>query len=304
MQHFSADLDECVLAGDIKLKKLDPKDVWKIKKYESGYTGPIDPQNTQLALQKIHSYKTPSPHDWSVPSKEEVEKQNIIDQLHSVVTALRIYKEGDLMIPLTHFYVPLDYDRVPSSIGVSYPPILSTRNPYTLTPKEVEDFPDFWKTIHEKGFPKRLEIAARRFDSLYERRNSEDNIIDCIIGLEALFGTKERIRSMIALKTAFLVGNNREEIKEIYTFLTKSYDLRSKIVHGDKVKFPLKINEIEFKNLNEVVFKTQKLLRLVIKRHLHGELPKQIKESFKTIELLELKDGKDIIDRVFEIQET
>jgi hypothetical protein len=65
---------------------------------------------------------------WSVPSKEEIEKQDIIDQLHLIVTALRIFKEGDLMTPLTHFYVPLDYDRVINGVGVSYPPVLSTQN--------------------------------------------------------------------------------------------------------------------------------------------------------------------------------
>jgi hypothetical protein len=83
-----------------------------------------------------------------------------------------------------------------------------------------------------------------------------------MIGLEAFFGTKKRIRSMITLKTAFLVGNNREEIEEIYTFLSQSYDIRSKIVHREKVKLPLKIGGMEFKNLKEVVFETHQLLRL------------------------------------------
>ena len=97
LQHFMADVDEIVLAGDIKIKRLSQKEVWKIKKHDSRYAGPLHPQDTQFALTKIHSYKTPTPHDWDVPSEEELNRQDIIDQLHLAVATLRIYKEGDLM---------------------------------------------------------------------------------------------------------------------------------------------------------------------------------------------------------------
>ncbi|MFV2041486.1 MAG: hypothetical protein ACC644_05785, partial [Candidatus Hydrothermarchaeales archaeon] len=111
----------------------------------------------------------------------------------------------------------------------------------------------------------------------------------------------ERTGLMIAIKTAFLFGESKEEILNIYTFMKKVYGIRSVIVHGRSKKFPLKIGDEKYNNLQEIVTRTQEILRLTIIQLIDGDVSERTKESFDIIELLEFNSGKEIIDRIFEL---
>jgi hypothetical protein len=79
-----------------------------------------------------------------------------------------------------------------------------------------------------------LALALRRFNSAYERYSDEDVLIDLWIGFEALLvpdGTAE-LRYRASLRIARLAGLNPVDRQEAFELAKRSYDTRSKVVHG------------------------------------------------------------------------
>ena len=107
--------------------------------------------------------------------------------------------------------------------------------------EEAEDFTEFYRKSLRFTDDRRMFIALERFNLAYEKKRFEDNIIDYVIALEALFGTMQNHIGMeIGLKSGFLIADSKEKITEIYKFMQDVYGLRSSIVHGDENK---KINK-------------------------------------------------------------
>lgn len=102
---------------------------------------------------------------------------------------------------------------------------------------EVSDFKEFLRAFasREKILP-HVGIALRRFADGYERLKPEDKIIDYMIGLEALYlqdGAGE-LSYRLAHRTSVLLCRERLERQRLFKAMNKSYNLRSKIVHGSK----------------------------------------------------------------------
>jgi len=84
-----------------------------------------------------------------------------------------------------------------------------------------------------------LDIALSRFDDGYERVKPEDKIIDYMIALEALYLQGEssgELAYRFAHRMAVLLAAKKEERQQLFSQIKKSYELRSKIVHGAKYK--------------------------------------------------------------------
>ncbi|GAI54176.1 unnamed protein product, partial [marine sediment metagenome] len=158
-----------------------------------------------------------------------------------------LFKDGDFHNPLENFQVPF-WGTVPKGI---YFNLCDRRIPvdrnYILEREEAEDFTEFYRKSLRFTDDRRMFIALERFSLAYEKKRFEDNIIDYVIALEALFGTtRNRIGMEIRLKSGFLVEDSKEKITEIYKFMRDLYGLRSKIVHGDEIKIPMKIGKEDY----------------------------------------------------------
>jgi Apea-like HEPN len=79
-----------------------------------------------------------------------------------------------------------------------------------------------------------FDFAVRRFNSMYERSNIEDQLIDCWIAFEALFlaDAQQELAYKAGMRIAMFVGDTVDARLAIREKLKRSYDLRSKIVHG------------------------------------------------------------------------
>jgi len=81
-------------------------------------------------------------------------------------------------------------------------------------------------------------LAVSRFGSSYDRESPHDKIIDCFIGLEALLIEDDReLGYKLRLRTANLLGQNKDDRQKIFSDIKVGYDLRSRIVHGKGVSF-------------------------------------------------------------------
>jgi hypothetical protein len=88
-------------------------------------------------------------------------------------------------------------------------------------------------TRNSGNVPLPLRIAAKRLAGSFEKQGNEDKLIDYVIALEALLGREnEAIAYRIPLRLATLIGADYAERIRIFDNSKKSYDLRSKLVHG------------------------------------------------------------------------
>lgn len=80
----------------------------------------------------------------------------------------------------------------------------------------------------------RAQLAVRRFNLGYERRTGDDSLIDLWIGLEALFSESGTdISYKAAMRIAYYLGKTPDERKALFKAVKDSYNVRSRLVHGD-----------------------------------------------------------------------
>lgn len=162
---------------------------------------------------------------------------NIVDEeIAKVILVLRLFREGCIRIVFnvwrgkhiaTHF----------SSIR----PFRNDERLYFLPSSSLLDLRNFREEFMNTAWEKKessspLGIALSRFTDGYERIKSEDKIIDYMIALEALYlqeGTAE-LSYRLAHRVSVLLTKDKKERRRLFEMTRKSYDLRSKIVHGSK----------------------------------------------------------------------
>lgn len=111
-----------------------------------------------------------------------------------------------------------------------------------------------------------LLTALSRFEDSYLRTKPEDKLIDYWIALESLFFSlikKEYVGSMgdtVASTIAFYLGNTQGERRRIYEFIISSHIARGYYVHGQRVR--------PVKNLDLVIKKTEKFLRMALRKRI------------------------------------
>lgn len=115
--------------------------------------------------------------------------------------------------------------------------------PEILNRKEVNSL-SLWLEKISKIDDSNIEIAKRRLHSaLLEKNNPEDSFIDCIIGLESLFGKRSEISFTLATCISKLLHDDIECRENKFDEIKKLYNVRSKIIHNGKI--------IEYKEMKE-----------------------------------------------------
>jgi hypothetical protein len=116
-----------------------------------------------------------------------------------------------------------------------------------------------------------FQLAARRFDASYFRHETEDSLIDLWVCLEALLAVDDsrELRLRTALRIAQLAGKAPEERVRIFAAAKRSYDARSKVVHGSK-RQP--------KELPVVTEETRLLAQAVLRRWVLAPEPIKLEE--------------------------
>ena len=81
---------------------------------------------------------------------------------------------------------------------------------------------------------KRAEVAFHRWDQSVGRGTSEDNLIDCWVGLESHFApdSSSEVTYRATLRIAALLGRTATARVALLETMRASYSWRSKIVHG------------------------------------------------------------------------
>ena len=162
------------------------------------------------------------------------------DDFRTVVTALRLLKDGAVWYNVEAQWVehpPFGtlFSAGQAHSGWSSKP--SVYGPaYELLEVEVEPLKKLVRRLPNAGRHRRLQVALGRFNVVYERSRSEDKLVDLWIALESLFlkrGEQMELSYRAALRIARFLGEGPGQRVELFETMKKSYNARSRVVHGD-----------------------------------------------------------------------
>lgn len=120
-------------------------------------------------------------------------------------------------------------DRIQSMRGYLDNPIR-----VSLTPQSARRASQIFRRLAAAEPSEILFLALRRYNFAVERDYLLDQLIDCWVALEGLFAPdfSAGVRYRVCLRAARFLGQSAADRASLFQFLKKSYDARSKIVHG------------------------------------------------------------------------
>lgn len=177
--------------------------------------------------------------DQGAGRKESVEEQ-ARENLDRVVLALRIFQPDPVELGAIVAYQPTVAGSAhnpwwflfgwPSRLPVVNP--LRLRGRYKLTKVATAQLKNIYRGL-QANLGRSAEVALRRFDLAYQRRHSEDRLIDYWVALEALISEgQQELTYKMAMRIAHFLGKSANDRVALYEGLKKAYGVRSAVVHG------------------------------------------------------------------------
>jgi hypothetical protein len=309
LKKFYLETNELVLDYGIKIRRISQGELSIINKWMSGniLKKLDDIQFTIEYTYDENEFRMPEDADEWTQIAHQAATASCEKKFIEIVALLRLFKDGDFHNPLEFFQVPF-WDNAGQHIyyNVCDRWIPENRN-YILEREEAKDLTEYYRKSLRFTDDRKMFIALERFNLAYEKKRFEDNIIDYVIAFEALFGTMQNHIGMeIGLKSGFLVKDSKEEITEIYKFMQDVYKLRSRIVHGDGIKIPMKIGEEDYYSDHRLKSAIIKIFREIISSFFDEERIRDKKEIFAIIEEklksgeYKSKSGEEIIESILD----
>lgn len=174
---------------------------------------------------------------YSYSSKEDsMYSEEIFGHFQILNVFFKILKQGSIGIPYCNRYIK-DKDGSFQSIGFASDPHLYyfEEEPYNISVTETYQLKKLWlKYINQFSAEKAgFQTAVRRFYYSTQRHDNEDKIIDIMIAFEALFlNENAELSFKLSLRVAKFL-DDRYDSFELFEFMKKAYNIRSKIAHGD-----------------------------------------------------------------------
>lgn len=260
LYRFSLDLDKLELTPNLRIRTLTDAD-------RNRWLDSIDLQETggKSFWSHLHPVAAVEVDRIALPDQSAEIEQDIVQ----VLTALRLYKKGGLAAAGILVESPDQWRLYPPAIWPLSHVRASMSGPgINLDQQEADDFKQFWKAyaegIRAAEEHTQIQIALRRFDRAASDEPLEDRLIDCCIGLDALFtpGVDSELTYRLIQQAAFFLGTNSEGRRQITSFLQEIYKARGAVVHGEQTlellfRKPSKL----FKNAESLVDEAIDLLR-------------------------------------------
>lgn len=168
----------------------------------------------------------------SNPPKDEFSRAS--DMFRNIVTAFRLLKGGRVEIENTY-----QRSELPGQIdlGGGYVGRINRRHPicntYNLSEGEFQDLCQLWKAVTSGAVPRRLQTALDRVNFAAERDRPDDQLLDTLIAMEALFGDAGgAIGYKLGIRCAMFVEIDFVKRRGIRKIISDGYKARSALVHG------------------------------------------------------------------------
>lgn len=230
LRGLESDIEEYTFSNSIRIRRLSDTEVANLLAKTATDLAYFDdgiPQNRYVAEQIIEQ------------SFKEFPSINVADDyFKNLVTALRLLKPGRVESQVTRTNYPHKGQIVTSEMMIGQPGGFPIDKSYSLSQSDVPELQSLFEAIQNKTLPQRLVMAISRINFASERIRPEDQLIDLMIAVEALYGGdgKTDLRYKLGLRCAAYLETTLESRREILSFMKKAYDKRSSLVHGSNSK--------------------------------------------------------------------
>lgn len=186
--------------------------------------------------------------------------------IEKVLTAFRLLKDGDVGVLLIQYEPP---DPFSSQINLPIPAdyqVTTQGLQYEFDDSDLPEFTNVFKGLELLNQVSETRICVSRFNKSFIRNDPADQLIDLVIAMESITNSmqKDSLRYKVSTQIARLLINDDDfkgrvkRRKELQEKIIKIYDIRSKLVHGDKIKTKdLKL----FKSFEGVVHEARRIVR-------------------------------------------
>lgn len=128
-----------------------------------------------------------------------------------------------------------------------------------------QEFNRWIALIQQSNFPP---IAIRRIVKAFSKQQQNDSLLDLLIALDCLFGAQSEITFKLSLCVSKLLHPEDEQARRaVFDVVKDAYEMRSKIVHGEKIKKGAEEQDRIFSEIRKVVIRVCRCLLTT-----HGEL--------------------------------
>lgn len=166
----------------------------------------------------------------------EFENKFLHSYLYPAIRLMRLFKEGNICMPLRYYYF-IDDDGIPKSFTRREMTLdISPKPKYTLEDSEVSDLGEFIRDTKLPFTESFLQLAFENFELSYQTHNINLSFLSLMISLETLLhpGDQGELSYRISRNAAVLLGNDKEDSIEIQGNVKELYRKRSAIVHTGK----------------------------------------------------------------------
>jgi hypothetical protein len=249
LEHFEGPDDEVRLDATTLLRKLSEDEIQYL--WDLGEFGGIVDRNQALGmgfcLATYQVAKKNAPTNFS----------QVNARLARLVTALRLLKSGQVGIPAV-IQSPREPVFGPVYGGASSGPTPALLGPtYTLLLEDRERLIATYEALGSGAAVQEFRVALERFNYAYERKRPHDKLIDYWVALEALFlpDISQELSFRASLRIAYYVAGTPDEREEVFRKMRLSYDTRSDVVHGQRLKA----------DVSEVASDTEEIVRRALR---------------------------------------
>lgn len=154
--------------------------------------------------------------------------------LEPKIRLLRLYKEGDIRMPI-RFYYKIEDDKIQSILHGEESGLPIGYQSYHIEASELAAIQHF---IESTEFPFKmdfLQLAFENFELSYQILDVQLSFLVLMIGLEALLNPSTyEVKYRVSRNMAVLLGHSKSDAELAFKDIKDMYDKRSEIVHSGK----------------------------------------------------------------------
>ena len=152
--------------------------------------------------------------------------------LRPLIQLMRLFKEGNIRMPVTYYYIDKD---VPRSFFAGWSSVFVAPGQFTLETLEVPGLVRFIQSTKLPFAKPFLQLAFENFELSYQIHNMNLSFLSLMISLENLFNPGgQELRYTLSRNTAVLLGKDKDDSNQILSRIKDLYQKRSNIVHWGK----------------------------------------------------------------------
>lgn len=170
------------------------------------------------------------------------QQEIIFSYIEPLITALRLFKEGDLAYWNSYFYNPNEVKKIISLSSQKSSFLWSQK--YSLLSNEAEFCNEF---INNFVMPESeyLKLAIEQFNNSYVAVSLESSFLNLMMSLEALYTkSNQELSFRLRRNCAILLGTNYENSQMIFRDIKELYDKRNKLIHGKSKQGEIKQEDV------------------------------------------------------------